>query len=216
VEQLHIVRTDLARGYYDTDTRLLHAAFSLLTDHVEIEKAGIQIALSEEGQKYPTKRCGFLGLQTRSAEAGLAHLNWECDLTYQAEEVGEDHPDLGQLTPQAIAARECRALYIWWTQERVARVDPLEASGWREEVARDKEKRCEEPVYTRHDCPNGRVAHALRLCGCYPARHALFRLPRSDARHEAYEKAQAIEDAWRQEDTDQLIRLIRVRTSLWT
>jgi hypothetical protein len=37
-EKYHVVKTDLKPGYYDIDTRLVHANFSLLCEYVEKEK----------------------------------------------------------------------------------------------------------------------------------------------------------------------------------
>lgn len=37
-DKYHIVKTDLEPNYYDTDTRLIHASFSLLVDFIEKEK----------------------------------------------------------------------------------------------------------------------------------------------------------------------------------
>ena len=40
--RFHIVKTGLKPGYHDTDTRMLYACFSLLSDFVELERGGVK------------------------------------------------------------------------------------------------------------------------------------------------------------------------------
>ena len=102
----------LRRGeYHEIDTRILHCLFDTLVDYVEKELAWFHLIL--EG-KPPRFR-----FRWRSRESGLAHLDWESDLM----------DDEGQPTSQALSAREIKALYVWWTEQRPKRQDPFDVKG---------------------------------------------------------------------------------------
>lgn len=114
------VQTDLKTGYYDVDTRMIHACFSLLTDYVEIECAWMQVVFDKE------KKANFLGLQRflprllrhsiRSRKHGMEHLQWETTLA---------DPDLDpfeQSPSQADRAEKVIDLYTWWKDVRPNRV----------------------------------------------------------------------------------------------
>jgi len=106
----HLVDTKLEPKYYETETRMLHAMFSLLQDHVEIEKAQLHYISMEKGDIRPTK-----------SRAGLMHLDWEIGLTHDEY----PRPELeGQPTGQAVAAQKIKDLYVWWTVTRPGRADP--------------------------------------------------------------------------------------------
>jgi cytosine/adenosine deaminase-related metal-dependent hydrolase len=103
-----------------------------------------------------------------------------------------DSADYGQPTHQALAAREILELYMWWREVRPARPDPYKASGWtaycerRRNGGRDF---FDLEDKTEEEAEQGRVAS---------------------------EQVSKIEAEYEQEDTDMLIRLIRVRDGLWT
>lgn len=113
----HIIDTKLEPGYYDSDTRMLHANFSLLVDFVEIEKAWMNTwsdnnaysKLSWFDKKFRRFRC---------PEDGIAYLNWEINES--------------QLEHQAKAAKEVLELYTWWKVTRPNRQDPFDAAGYNE------------------------------------------------------------------------------------
>lgn len=91
IRKYYLVDTKLDRySYYDKDTLLLHANFSLLEDFVE----------KELGEIFNSKKA-----QTRK-ERGLAYLDWEQTLT-------EDSP------LQAASAKEKKELYLWWKSRTV-------------------------------------------------------------------------------------------------
>jgi len=110
----HLVDTKLKPSYYETDKRMIYAMFSLLVDHVEIEKAQYHYLSLEKGAVKPSQPI-----------AGLKHLDWEITLTH-----GEyPHPELeGKPTPQAIGAQEIKDLYMWWTVTHANRMDPMDDS----------------------------------------------------------------------------------------
>ena len=118
-ERKHVVNTGLKPGYYDGDTRLLHASFNLLVDFVEIEKAWMDIRSdADKKKKEPWWSLNPTRFKShRNPEAGIAYLNWEMKLTRTSPQ-------------QARAAREIYKLYKWWKDVRPNRPEPLDASGW--------------------------------------------------------------------------------------
>ncbi len=175
--------------YRDLDFRILHCLFNELVDFVEIEKAYSNYRWDAEKQKgMRWWQVGRWRTRTwRSAEAGLAHLEWETTLT--DEEWIEDKT---QATPtaQAESAKEIIALYKWWTEVYSNRPDPYDASGW-SDYCDDKRRRgigflSDDPEEDRWDTKS------------------------------MHEKIHETEKAYEEEDTAMLIRLIKIRKSLWT
>ena len=103
----------LKPGYYDYDTRMLHACFQLLEDYVEEGLA----SQNSEGFEEQFKR-------GRCVAAGLGHLDWA---------ISDPDCNQGASPNQADRAREHKELYLWWTVERPARIEPWgDASIWEE------------------------------------------------------------------------------------
>jgi hypothetical protein len=104
----------------------------------------------------------------------------------------DDKKHLAEPTYQATAAREILELYKWWTKVYPNRPDPHDAGGW--------SAYCEQRRQSGADL--------------------LDFEDRSEAEQEQSSKAldatQAIEDKYKKEDEEQMIRLIRIRESLWT
>lgn len=100
--------------------------------------------------------------------------------------------DNGIPSHQSIAATEIYNLYKWWTEDRPKRVDAYELAGW---------NRFEEQ---------------------HPTDRTKFRLTSNRTPEERaelgdiFKRAGIIEEQYRQEDDEMLIRLIRIRKSLWT
>jgi hypothetical protein len=129
-ERLHIIELDLKPGYYDPDTRLIHGAFQMLVDYVEIQLAAMHHA-AEEAEKSPGEPRKRYDLRIRrmkrkhgrDPEAGLAYLDWQIN-----ESQLPGVPMLGGIT-QSEYAKEKKFLYEWWTVYRKQRAnlhnDPL-------------------------------------------------------------------------------------------
>jgi hypothetical protein len=113
IDKTHaLTSSSLKRGqFHELDTRILHCLFDSLVDYIEKELAWMHVICTEANPK----RRGF---GWRSRHEGLAHLDWESELM-------DDH---GQPTSQALSAREIKALYLWWTEERPKRQDPFMVS----------------------------------------------------------------------------------------
>ena len=98
--------------------------------------------------------------------------------------------DDGNLTPQAIAAAEIRELYLWYKTTYRDRPDPSDESGW--------------SAWCDHRFEEGKSP---------------FNRESTEARVETSRlltEFAAIEAKYEAEDTEMLIRLIKIRNSLWT
>lgn len=129
----------------------------------------------------------------------LDNLKWELTLTndYEWSSDKEDaakQPDYGKPSPQAISAQEKMALYTWWKVTRPARVRGYELSGfakWSEENKGDDD--------------------------------GVFSLFVDDGDEEKKQTRKALTKKWHefdeqheQEDEDMMVRLIRIRRTIWT
>jgi hypothetical protein len=183
-------------SWSDVGSRFLPCLFNELVDFVEIEQAWHYVMWnSEEQKKYnvPWWRSGWLRWRTwRCAEAGLAYLDWASTLTNEEFlEEGEKHK--AEPTYQAKAAKEILELYTWWTTTYRNRPDPYEASGW------------------TAACEAQRAANGGKLSFSEPKDPAFKKA--SDKAHKLLQK---IEAAYEKEDEAMMIRLIKIRQSLWT
>lgn len=191
--------SDIKPGEWrDVGNRFLPCLFNELVDFVEVELAWWHLAWSpEERPKYnmPWWAVGWWRVRLwRCPQAGLDNLKWQSELVYHADEgFPEGDPHIGQPTPQAKNAQEILALYTWWTEVYRNRPDPYEASGW--------------SAY----CEASRLANGGRL-SFSPAKDPALR-KQSDKAHKLLQK---IEKQYEQEDEAMMIRLIKVRNSLWT
>jgi hypothetical protein len=188
---------DIAPGEWrDVGNRFLPCLFNELRDFVEVELAWWHIAWAgrEEKAKYnaPFYATGWFRWRTwRCSEAGLDNLAWQMTLTNE-EFLEDDKKHLAESTYQAINAKEILELYRWWTEVYPNRPDPHDAGGWSDYCAKFRNE----------------------------GRDFLDFEDRTEEESEASKRAldatQAIEDKYNQEDEEMMIRLIRIRQSLWT
>jgi len=171
----HIVRTGLSPDYYEIDKRMLHANFNLLKDFVEDELSSMA-------------RWNYEGENLSDLEIAMKHLDWECSLTYKDQTVPDGLKET-DYTPQALAAQEQRALYIWWTTERPNRKDPMDSIT--DKITIDRNASIMEIMAERTD-------------------------EDKEASRKEYLEIERIEEAYRNEDTAMLVRLINIRASLWS
>ena len=183
-------------NWSDVGNRFLPCMFNELVDFVEIEQAWHHCIWSDDMKtKYdvPWYRKGWLRWRTwRSAEAGMEYLRWAETLTNEEFlEEGEKHN--AEPTYQAKAAKEIIQLYTWWTVTYRNRPDPYEASGW------------------TAACEASRIANGGRLSFSGDKDPVLKKA--SDKAHKLLQK---IEADYEKEDEEMMIRLIKIRGSLWT
>jgi len=189
---------DIKPGQWqDVGSRFLPCLFNELVDFVEIETAWSHIAWGNEEAraKYnpPFWASGWWRWRTwRCPQAGLDHLDWAMTLTSN-EWLEPTHKDYDKPTGQAISAKEIKELYTWWTETYPNRPDPYDASGW------------------SAACEAQRLANGGKLSFSVPKDPALKK-----AQDQAHKLLQKIEAAYEKEDEAMLIRLIKIRQSLWT
>jgi len=195
--QLTAHARDIAPGdWCDVGHRFLPCLFNELRDFVEVELAWWNVVWDEEAQKKfnaPFYSHGWWRWRVwRCPESGLDNLRWQIALT-NVDYVAEDHPDYGKPTPQAERAQEILDLYNWWTVTYRNRPDPYEASGW--------------SAY----CEANRAANGGRLS--FNAEKTPEMKAMNERSHDLLNKIEAEYEA---EDEAMLIRLIKIRGSLWT
>ena len=186
---------DIKPGQWqDVGNRFLPCLFNELVDFVEIEQAWHTCIWDEEARKkyaVPWYRSGWLRWRTwRCPQAGLDHLDWAMTLTNK-DFIKEGEKEVP--THQALAAKEIKELYLWWTTTYRNRPDPYDASGW-----------------TSY-CEAARLANGGKLSFSSDKTPELKKM--STKAHKLLRK---IEAAYEKEDTEMMIRLIKVRDSLWT
>ena len=188
---------DIKPGQWqDVGNRILPCLFNELVDFVEIEQAWHHCLWSDDMKtKYnvPWYRKGWLRWRTwRCPEAGMEYLRWAETLT-NAEFLDDEKKHEAEPTSQAKAAKEIIELYTWWTVTYRARPDPYDASGWTEY------------------CEASRLANGGKLSFSGDKSPELKKM--SDKAHKLLQK---IEAQYEKEDEAMMIRLIKIRQSLWT
>lgn len=178
----------------DLDRRILRSMFDSLVDFVEIDLATFRVTLNTEAARKhgrPQAWRNWGRARWRSREAGLEHLEWEIALVHDAATGIPPEDDLfGRETEQARDAREIREIYLWYTETRPSRPHPHDVSGW---TAYCQGKRARGLTFLQTD-PDADKQETSRML----------------------EYLRAIEDSYRDEDTEMLIRLVRIRHALWT
>jgi len=184
----------------DVGNRFLPCLFNELVDFVEIELAWWHLAWdAEERPKYnmPWWAVGWWRIRTwRCPQAGLDNLKWQSELVWKEDEGFEPGDErIGKPTYQAEKALEILALYKWWTEVYPNRPDPHDASGWSEYCDLKRQEFKGSGLGFMSESKN-------------PETRAL-----GDA---ALKKTREIEEAYEAEDEAMMIRLIKIRNSLWT
>lgn len=190
-------------SWCDLSNRIIYCLFDELVNFVEVESAWAHIVWmdKEERKKYPLNATGYFRNRAwRCPEAGIEHYTWASKLIFD-ESYGfdKDNPEYGKPTQQAEKAIEILALYNWWKNIRPTRLDPHDASGWTafceaKRILRKKEEDEDDfDILGLDETPEQKAfsRKALDECG-------------------------RIEKEQEDEDTEMLIRLIKVRNGLWT
>lgn len=191
ISKTHMAPTNLQKGqWHETDTRMLHSMFGLLVNFIEIEKASQSSWLEDAPklsflQKLKRK---FNIFSSRDPEKGIKYLEWEMTLKKDDTNMwDETDPDWGKPTRQANSACEQMELYLWWTEVRPFRPDPMDLSGYSKLGSYD----------------GGDIMEFLSH-------------PMLETTRDAMDIMDAIEKAQDEEDTEMLVRLIKLRGYLWT
>ncbi len=195
-------KSDIKPGNWcDVGNRFLPCLFNELVDFVEIELAWWHLAWAgkEERAKYnmPWWAVGWFRIRTwRCPQAGLDNLAWQMNIRADTS-YGLKEGDKGwnEPTRQAINAKEIFDLYTWWTTVYRNRPDPHDASGW--SAYCDKKR----------EVQGGNIS-------LFSDKGVSKELKKEGER--ALKLTQKIEDQYRKEDEAMMIRLIKIRDSLWT
>lgn len=199
VNKTHYLHTDLKPGkWHEFESRLLHGMFTEFVDFVEIEQAYHSISWNseEEQKKYKLpwwrNTSWFRWKRWRSAEAAMNHQKWSMTLDDPAGD-----PNV-MCAPQAESAREIVILYTWWKEVRPNRKEEWDAVGLREFWTKMDEKHGDSWLLG-NGTGKGKLSNDERL--------EYDRLSAA---------VNALEEARTKEDEDMMIRLIKLRKTLWT
>ena len=218
----YMMDTKLNRwGYHEIDTRILHGLFETLVDYIEIEKAWMMVYCHDKSEY---EKFGFKWYETnwytnwffdkRHPEAGLEYLKWEMSLVIDDAYLGHCEDQIekakadgvyGELTHQGKAAKEQMELYHWWKNVRPKRIDPYDASGF-QEFWNKREEALKKEIGEDAD-----ELDVLDRIGDITESQAL-----KDERTQVFNKMHQLEKEYDEEDEQMLIRLIKIRQSLWT
>lgn len=176
--------------YHDPSEILLHANFQVLVDFVEWE-----VSICDRPKWYKNFRAipilGYFMPTIRTPEEGLKHLEWETTLVHdEGWGIEKEHADYGKPTAQAIAAMEKLELYNWWKNGRPIRIDPMDLSGMTKYY--DDERIVGRKLFAKKTDEENATWKALS------------------------DECQRIEKMYEDEDENNLIRLIKIRQTLWT
>jgi hypothetical protein len=197
VYRSHYVHTNLEPGrHHEFDEKILRGAFTELTNFVEVECAWMFCIWNDENaRRYRVPWWRHYGLLRwslwRSPGAGIAQLKWQIDLDSADKDPQERNPG------QADYAREVLLLYTWWTQ---VRRDRDEDFAWIESGYREFSKEITEKYGSDWEFEN-RVNLTQK---------------EKDRKRKLYDCISELENNAEQEDNDMLMRLIKIRKSLWT
>lgn len=184
-------------SWHDVGNRFLPCLFNELVNFVEVEQAWHHIAWDKDARtkyKAPFYATGWFRWRTwRCPQAGLDYLDWAGGLKMDEQWISKDDPSYGKFTPQAIAAQEIKALYLWWTQIHPNRPDPYDESGWTLYCESRKTSDPDDFMGREDSTESDRIETKTSL-----------------------DKLAALEKQYDEEDEEMLIRLIRIRSSLWT
>jgi hypothetical protein len=195
VDETHALvahKKHIKRGQYlDFDSRILICLFDELVDFVEIEMAYSYHRWDEEKiKKLSWWQGGMWRTRTwRSSEFGIKHLQWSMSLTNE-DWLEDDKKHEAVPTSQAENAKEILHLYTWWTETYPNRPEAYDLSGW---SAYCDDKRSRGVGFLETDPEENHEKTDMML-----------------------ENINSIEKSYEDEDTEMLIRLIKIRRSLWT
>ncbi len=199
ITRTHQLTSNLKKGeWHEFSERLLYCAFDELVNFVEIESSWNYIIWDEEARKKydpPFTAAGWFRLRNwRSSEAGIASLEWQTKLV-KDEDWGyeKEHPEYGTPTHQAISAKEALELYNWWKNIRPNRPDPYDVSGWSIICDKRRERNNGEFWWSEDETKEER-----------------------EDSNKALKISNKLEEEYEDEDEKMLIKLIKIRRSLWT
>lgn len=192
----HLIDTGLEPGYHEIDDRMLHGMFNLLKEYCEYEmpyhdwicvESSNELHAEETGEKY--KRSKFI----RGYDAAMESFRWQKDLVYKEETIDDEDKNLiGQPTHQAKKATELETLYLWWVVTRPNRKDSFDTYP--------------DPFF---DKLFNEATSAMELFKKGTPEEEM-------ERSKIYKLRADLEQKYQDEDEEMLIRLIKIRHTMWT
>lgn len=188
VAQTSTMKSSLKFGaYHGVDTQMLHCTFDTFINFIEVEKAWMNVVFSDEAKKQ------FKVPFWRRVYL-LRWAVWRCPeagLSHLKWEIEEcDHES------QSESAKEQLALYNWW-KARDSRPDP-----WNLPVQVSDEI---EAIYGKE------IGHNF-----FFSERSTINAFHKDKYGKALDHASALEEQYKNEDDEMLLRLIKIRHHLWT
>jgi hypothetical protein len=193
VSRSHLLDTRLKPGcWHETETQMLHGCFEALVDYVEIQEAWLHAICNDELAKtlpwYVRSDIFNNFFHWRNAGYGVAKIKLSANMRYG----DEDHP-----------AEQCQADQLGLpTKHALSAQEILDLYDWWKNVRPN-----------RLDCYADGVTDQMiidQLATLPPPIQAYSRMPKSSARR------LSIEECYELEDDQNFIRLVKIRTHLWT
>jgi hypothetical protein len=183
----HLVNSGLKPGWHEIEELMLHTNFSMLKNFVEVEQARHTYWFSEDGRK----KASWFEKHMPFYRFFYPFRRPDLGIVHLQWAATLDDPSLPpyqRSDAQAIAAREILALYKWWTIDRPSR------------------KEIELPDFSDQGL------------GILSVLDDDFDKDAEDykAYKNAIEDQSKLRQKWEDEDEEMLIRLIKIRKSLWT
>jgi hypothetical protein len=204
VYRLHLMNTKLKPGsYYEFDTRLIHGAFETFIDFIDSECASYMLAISndefiekvvkkyliETYQYFPPGKADAIINEFKELKRKKP---WFSFKPFRNETLGLAHivseiEEFREEHPsQSERAREMLELYTWWKKDYLTRKDSYEIYF---------------PISEEKDDVEDEEEINYEL---------------TDEKRAIYKKIDELEKSREAEDTEMLIRLIKLRRSIWT
>jgi hypothetical protein len=190
-DQHHKLQTGLSPGYHGIETQMMNVNFNLLKDFVECELAWHAYAWTPEFEKERTwcsKHMPFYYKFKRWFNPFRSR-KWAFTYFEWASKLDDTSlPPDQRSVHQAISAREIRDLYLWW-------VDSV-------------------PNRKTHERPK----YSDQGLGSLSALDSDFNREEED--YKEYRRVKELNDElakkWAEEDDEMIVRLVKIRRSLWT
>lgn len=186
-DRYHVINTGLKPNYWDTDTRMFHGMFNLLVDHVEVEMAWMHVVFDDDAAKKYHYPWWSLHRLKRFRCPPAGLAHLDWEISLGDPKL----PDTERCESQAKYAKEIKEIYLWWKNVRPNRPDPHDASGWSE--------LCDEHRKNNTSILSNKLNSEEK-----------------EKISKAHDELRRIEVLYEQEDEQMLIRLIKIRTGLWT
>jgi hypothetical protein len=201
----HVLHTGLEVGqWHETDVRLMYGMMTAVQDFVEIECAWHHCAIDPVKRKIHNMPRWRLRIPFVSSRDKLR--NAACGLEYLALTTGFDRMGADNDPQEATdfdSAREVMIIYTWWTQVWPNRPDSTTAAGLDQFI---------EEVNAKYNDENSRSLVYSR----FMHRFSMYTTEEQNRYRELSLISNQIREQYEAEDTEMLMRVVKIRHWLWT